>query len=117
MSSAAVSAATEAELISRLLATVDRVNAKSLQLQESINGKIHWLPSGLQERVAEGWNDFGTELNAMWQFWRDVFTHLGSPSALSATADAWSDLGRRSGQQPGPDQRGRPAGRGRQLGR
>jgi uncharacterized protein YukE len=85
------SAATESELVAKILSTVDRINGKTTDLQNSINGKMKWLPSGLQDKVISGWNTFVGVLNKIWDFWYEVATHLGSPSTLSATADAWSD--------------------------
>ena len=92
MGNATVSAATEAELVSRILQVVDRINAKTTQLQGSVDGKMHWLPPGLRDTVAAGWDRFCAALNGWWDFWYEVATHLGSPSKVSATADAWSDL-------------------------
>ncbi|GII23264.1 hypothetical protein [Planosporangium mesophilum] len=86
-----VSPATESELISKILSTVDRINGKTTELQNRINDKMHWLPSGLQDKVVSGWNKFVGVLKEIWDFWYEVATHLGSPSKLSATADAWSD--------------------------
>lgn len=89
--SSTVSAATESELISKILSTVDRINGKTIELQNRIDDKMHWLPSGLQDKVVSGWNKFVGVLKEIWDFWYEVATHLGSPSKLSATADAWSD--------------------------
>lgn len=88
----AVSAATESELISRITSVVDRINQKTTDLQSSINGKLKWLPPGLQDSVRSGWDKFVGKLQEIWDFWADVFTHMGSPSALSTTADDWSNL-------------------------
>jgi hypothetical protein len=86
-----VSSATESELINKLLATVDRINGKTTELQGSINGKLKWLPPGLKDGVIAGWNKFCGFIKKVWDFWYEVFTHMGSPSQLWATADEWSD--------------------------
>jgi uncharacterized protein YukE len=86
------SSATESELISKLNSVLDRIEGKTTDLQNSINGKMKWLPPGLQDSVRSGWNAFCAKLQDIWNFWKDVFTHMGSPSALSDTADAWSSL-------------------------
>ena len=91
MSSAPVSAATESELVDELLQTLDRVNAKTTELQNAINDKLHWLPGFLQDKVAAGWNKFCDFMRKVWDFWYEVCTDMGSPSKLWATADAWSD--------------------------
>jgi hypothetical protein len=91
MSSAPVSAATESELVDKLLQTVDRINAKTTELQNAINDKLHWLPGFLQDKVVAGWDKFCDFMRKVWDFWYEVCTNMGSPSRLWATADAWSD--------------------------
>jgi hypothetical protein len=91
VSSAPVSAATESELVDKLLQTVDRINAKTTELQNAINDKLRWLPGFLQDKVVAGWDKFCDLMRKVWDFWYEVCTNMGSPSRLWATADAWSD--------------------------
>jgi hypothetical protein len=91
VSSAPVSAATESELIDKLLQIVDRINTKTTELQNAINDKLHWLPGFLQDKVVAGWNRFCDFMRKVWDFWREVCSNMGSPAKLWATADAWSD--------------------------
>ena len=44
-----------------------------------------------QDTVVAGWNKFCEFIREVWDFWYEVFTHMGSPSRLWATADGWSD--------------------------
>jgi hypothetical protein len=91
VSSAPVSAATESELVDRLLQIVDRINGRTTDLQNAINDKLHWLPGFLQNKVVAGWNKFCDFMRKVWEFWYEVCTNMGSPSKLWTTADAWSD--------------------------
>lgn len=92
MTSAAANTASEADLIARLVAVLDRVSAKSLDLQTALTGKIHLLPAGLRDAVTAAWNDFCQTMRKMWDFWYDVVTHLGSPTRVSTVAREWSEL-------------------------
>jgi hypothetical protein len=91
VSSAPVSAATESELVDRLLQIVDRINAKTTELQNAVNDKLGWLPGFLQDKVVAGWNKFCDFMRKVWDFWYEICTNMGSPSRLWSTADAWSD--------------------------
>lgn len=91
MSSAPVSAATESELVDKLLQIVERINTKTTDLQNAINDKLGWLPGFLQDKVVTGWNKLCDFMRKIWDFWYEVCTNMGSPSKLWATADAWSD--------------------------
>jgi hypothetical protein len=91
VSSAQVSAATESELVGKLLEIVDRVNAKTAELQNAVNDKLGWLPGFLHDKVVGGWSRFCDLMREIWDFWYEVCTNMGSPSKLWATADAWSD--------------------------
>lgn len=97
-----VGAAEEAAIIERIVGLVDRINAKTTELQNNINSKLHWLPGFLRDRVVDGWNAFVGAVQKCWDALREIFGNLGSPSALWATADAWSDRvgGPVSGQVP-----------------
>ena len=91
MSSAPVSAATESELIDKLLQIMDRINAKTTELQNTVDDKLQWLSGFLQDKVVAGWNRFCDFMRKVWDFWTEVCSNMGSPSKLWATADAWSD--------------------------
>jgi hypothetical protein len=91
VSSAPVSAATESELVDKLLQIVDRINAKTTELQNAVNDKLGWLPGFLQDKVVAGWNKFCDFMRKVWDFWYEICTNMGSPSRLWSTADAWSD--------------------------
>jgi hypothetical protein len=91
VSSAAVSAVTESELVDKLLQLVDRINAKTTELQNAVNDKLGWLPGFLQDKVVDGWNKFCDFMREVWDFCYEVCTNMGSPTKLWATADAWSD--------------------------
>jgi hypothetical protein len=91
VSSAPVSAATESELIDKLLQIMDRINAKTTELQNTVDDKLQWLSGFLQDKVVAGWNRFCDFMRKVWDFCYEVCTNMGSPSKLWATADAWSD--------------------------
>ena len=81
----------EAALIDQINSVVARINAKTAELQNGIDGKLKWLPGPLQDRVVSGWNEFVGFLKECWNALAEIVTNLGSPSTLWATADAWSD--------------------------
>lgn len=91
MSSAAVSAGTEAALLDQINSVMSRIDGKTTELQNSINGKLHWLPSGLQDKVVSGWNTFCGFMKRIWDNLNEIISNMGSLSALWSTADAWSD--------------------------
>ena len=91
VSSVSAGSGTEAALLDQINSVLGRIETKTTDLQNSINGKMKWLPPGLQDKVISGWNSFVGLLKKIWDFWYEVATHLGSPSTLSATADDWSD--------------------------
>lgn len=82
---------TEAALLDQINAVVARIEGKTTELQNSINGKLHWLPSGLRDTVVSGWNSFCGFLKRIWDNLNEILSNMGSPSALWSTADAWSD--------------------------
>jgi hypothetical protein len=84
-------AAEEAALIAEINSIVQRINSKTVDLQNSINSLIGWLPGFLQDQVIAGWNKFTGFLQDCWNSLAEIFTNLGSPSALWNTADAWSN--------------------------
>jgi hypothetical protein len=91
VSSAAVSAGTEAALLDQISAVIGRIGDKTNDLQNSINDKLGLLPGFLQDKVVSGWNKFCGFLQRIWDNLGEVISNMGSPSALSTTANAWSD--------------------------
>lgn len=91
MTSPAGSSPSEADLLEQINAVISRIDGKTTELQNTINGNLHWLPAGLQDKVVAGWNQFCGLLKRIWDNLNEITANMGSPSALSATADAWSD--------------------------
>jgi len=85
------SAQTEAALLDQIDAVLSRIDSKTTELQRTIEGNLHWLPSGLQDKVVAGWNSFCGFLQRIWDNLREITSNMGSPSALWSTANAWSD--------------------------
>jgi hypothetical protein len=83
-------AASDAALVERIMSTMDRINGKTIELQNAINGKMHWLPGPVQDKVIAGWNTFTGFMKECWDALYEIVTHMGSPSTLFATADSWS---------------------------
>ena len=52
--------------------------------------KVEALPEDLRDQVIDGWREFTDLLRECWDALAQIMTHLGSPSTLWATADAWS---------------------------
>jgi hypothetical protein len=82
----------EAELLEKINSVIARIDGKTTELQESLTGKLHWLPGGLRDKVVDGWDAFCGYLKRVWDNLGEVISNLGSPSALQAAANAWSDL-------------------------
>jgi len=80
----------EAALLDQITSTIARIQAKTDELQQSINGKLHWLPSGLQDSVVAGWDKFCGLMADIWHALGDILGHLGSPDTLYRTAGLWS---------------------------
>jgi hypothetical protein len=81
----------EAALLDQINSVVGRIDTKTTELQNSINGKLHWLPGGLQDKVVSGWNSFCGFMKRIWDNLNEILSNMGSPSALWSAADAWSD--------------------------
>jgi uncharacterized protein YukE len=81
----------EAALLDQINSVVGRIDSKTTELQNSINGKLHWLPGGLQDKVVSGWNSFCGFMRRIWDNLNEILSNMGSPSALWSAADAWSD--------------------------
>lgn len=84
-------AAEESALIAKINEVLGRIEAKTTELQHSINSKLKWLPGALQDKVVAGWNKFTGFLSECWDAVVEICTNMGSPSALWSTADAWSN--------------------------
>jgi uncharacterized protein YukE len=91
VSSATTTSSTEAALIDKINSIIDRIEAKTTDLQNTINDHLHWLPGFLQDKVIAGWNKFCGFMKQVWDSLNEIISNMGSPSALSGTADAWSD--------------------------
>jgi len=81
----------EAALLDQINSVVGRIESKTTELQNSINGKLRWLPSGLQDKVVSGWNSFCGFMKRIWDNLNEILSNMGSPSALWSAADGWSD--------------------------
>ncbi len=86
--------ATEAQIFSEIHRTIEKIQSKTQQLQDSINAGLRSLPSfmgWIADKILEGWNWFVGKLDELWRWVGGVIDELGSPTSLSATADSWSD--------------------------
>jgi hypothetical protein len=91
VSSSTATSSTEAELLDKINSVVERIDAKTTELQNTINDHLHWLPGFLQDKVIAGWNKFCGFMKRIWDNLNEIISNMGSPSALFGTADAWSD--------------------------
>ncbi|MBG0560772.1 hypothetical protein [Actinoplanes aureus] len=82
---------TEAVLLERIHSTISRIDTKTVELQNSINGKMGFIPPPLQATIREGWDDFCAHMRRIWDNLTTILSNMGSLSALSETAAAWSD--------------------------
>ncbi len=82
----------EADLLDQINSTIARIQGKTGDLQNSINGKLGWLPSGLQEAVIAGWNRFCGLISDIWHALGDILGHMGSPDTMFRTSRLWSSL-------------------------
>lgn len=80
----------EAALLDKIRSAMDRIDAKSGELQTTVSEKLSVLPGFLQETAIEGWNRFCGYLRELWDRIYGFLDQAGSPSALWDTADAWS---------------------------
>jgi hypothetical protein len=80
----------DAVLLEQINATITRIHGKSDEVQNSINGKLKWLPAGVRDAVVAGWNKFCGVMTDFWDALTDIVTHLGSPENLHNTARLWS---------------------------
>ncbi|WP_250029442.1 hypothetical protein [Paractinoplanes maris] len=85
------STAQEQDLIDKIMSLLDRIEQKSNDLQSAINSKIGFLPGFLRDKVVSGWNAFCDFMRQAWDALREIVSNMGSPSALSSTANAWSN--------------------------
>ncbi|MEV0903137.1 hypothetical protein [Actinoplanes sp. NPDC049802] len=82
---------TEAVLLERIHSTIDRIDTKTVELQNSINDKLAYVPPPAQGKVRQGWDDFCAFMRRIWDNLATILSNMGSLSALSTTAQAWSD--------------------------
>ncbi|GGN96445.1 hypothetical protein GCM10010112_87700 [Actinoplanes lobatus] len=82
---------TEAVLLERINSTISRIDGKTVELQNSINDKMGFLPAPVQARVRQGWDEFCAFMGRIWDNLVAMLSNMGSLSALSTTAQAWSD--------------------------
>ncbi|MFC4065105.1 WXG100 family type VII secretion target [Actinoplanes subglobosus] len=82
---------TEAVLIERINSTITRIDAKTVELQTSIDDKMAYVPSPLRSGIRQGWDEFCAFMQRIWDNLTTILSNMGSLSALSATAQAWSD--------------------------
>ncbi|MBW6440018.1 WXG100 family type VII secretion target [Actinoplanes hulinensis] len=82
---------TEAVLLERIHSTIDRIDAKTVELQNSINDKLAYVPPPAQGKIRQGWDDFCAFMRRIWDNLATILSNMGSLSALSTTAQAWSD--------------------------
>jgi hypothetical protein len=83
-----------AELLAEINETVQRIDDKVQELQNSINSGLDKIPWGLgwiADRVREGWDWFVGKMNEFWDWLNNILSHMGDPDAISAAADAWSN--------------------------
>jgi hypothetical protein len=85
------SSSTDAALVDQIMSVLGRIDAKTTELQNGINSKMHWLPGPVRDTVIAGWDKFVGFMKQLWDNIVEFVTNMGSPSNLWATADAWSD--------------------------
>lgn len=95
--------AEEAALIAKINELINRVKAKLIELQNAISAQLSSLPAFLRDRALTKWANVTTVMNEAWRilaeagFSASIGTQtpeplpVGSPSALYATANTWSD--------------------------
>lgn len=84
---------TEAELVAEINRTLDKIQAKTTELQDSINAGLAKLPgwaSWVGDRVQEGWRWFCEQAERFWSWITHITSNMGSPSAVSGAADTWT---------------------------
>ncbi|BCJ41089.1 hypothetical protein GCM10010168_46130 [Actinoplanes ianthinogenes] len=90
MSDAAL-ATMEAELIGKVLHLVDQIEEKTQRLHAAVARGLPFLPPPMRMQATGAWQEFCDEMTNYWNFWRDVFANMGSPSQLKTIAYTWSD--------------------------
>ena len=83
---------TEAAILDRINSVMDRIDTKTAELQSGIDAKLKFLPGPVQNSVVAGWNRFCDFMKRVWDNLNEVISNMGSPSAISETVNAWSDL-------------------------
>jgi hypothetical protein len=85
-----MSSATEQALVQQILGTLDRINAKTTDLQNGINSKMWLLPGPLQDKVKSGWDKFCRFMSDLWDDIVEFVTNMGRPWTLTAVGDQWT---------------------------
>ncbi|BCY08833.1 hypothetical protein L3i22_039210 [Actinoplanes sp. L3-i22] len=78
-------------LLERIHSTINRIDGKTTELQSSIDDKVGYLPGPMQATIRKGWDDFCAFLRRIWDNLGIVLSNMGSLSALSTTATAWTE--------------------------
>jgi hypothetical protein len=82
---------TEAVLLERIHSTISRIDGKTVELQNSIDDKMGFIPPPLRSTIRQGWDDFCAFMQRIWDNLTTILSNMGSLSVLSSTAQAWSD--------------------------
>ncbi len=82
---------TEAVLLARINSTINRIDGKTVELQNSISSKLGFIPEPVQSSIRQSWDDFCAFMGRIWENLQIILSNMGSPSALSDAAQAWSD--------------------------
>ncbi|MBG0564097.1 hypothetical protein [Actinoplanes aureus] len=86
-----ISSGTEAALLARIRSTLDRIDAKTVELRLAVDSGMRFVPPPLRNRVAAGWPDFCALMRRIWDNLTTILSNMGSPYRLYTTANAWSD--------------------------
>jgi hypothetical protein len=84
----------EAELMSEIYTTVQKVRDLVQTLANSINAALSglsFLLGWIADKVRDGWNWFMTKLTEFWDWLTNILSNMGDGDALTRTADAWSN--------------------------
>ncbi|PZS19119.1 MAG: hypothetical protein DLM57_04580 [Pseudonocardiales bacterium] len=82
------------QLINQIVSTIQKIENLVKQLVDTINTVLSFVPFFLKwvvDVVKRGMDRFFALLKQFWDWMSNILSHMGSPSAVSATANAWSD--------------------------
>ncbi len=71
----------------------NEVTQKLEDLRNAVNKVLDWVPWGLgwiADKIKGAWNGLMDKVKSVWDPIAYYFSHLGSPSSLTATANTWS---------------------------